>query len=435
MNVRRSLFAVSLAIFPLSFWGNALSAAEPETKSEAERELHAIGIYEGVEKTGNEIHGGRATVTVNRPGKMVTLVLTSYEPVTWEVKLAGDTKVEEVILGGYGPQAVKGVPENFVIKAFRGGMSAKYLYADYKIDSARFRSFVEQLAEFSKLPLSSFQGSYAYRHESPLVIDRVQDDPRLSIDYPKVTPLAELPDLKFSAVHYSATGDRIRGRAASYGDFTLGGPIIDSLKPLPAGIQRVAYDPDAKQYYGIGMHEVCEVDLQNQTATKMELGLDVPRLSWPFDLTFDTKRKRMLLVSLHGRGYLYAYEPAMKKWSALADRLQIAAMAYHPKHDSLYAITLQFGEEGGRPTLSQFNPQGALVNSTKLGDPIVPGSLTSRGPGASAQLIAADDYLVLITSPSQYGGGGGEGGPKKSAMYLIDPKTEKVLLTWKQKDE
>src|SRR5687767_3145911 len=101
----------------------------------------------------------------------------------------------------------------------------------------------------------------------------------------------------------------------------------------------------------------------------------------------------------------------------------------------LYGITLQYSEDGERPALSQFNSQGALVKSTKLGDPIAPGSVTSRPPGASAQLIAADDYLVLITSPSQFGGGGEEGGPKKSAIYLIDPKAEKVLLTWKQTEE
>src|SRR5262249_39846977 len=119
MPARRSLplcaFALVLATSPQTLWGlpdDKPKGEQPaKEKDKADRELHVVGICEGFTESGGKIHGGKALVTVNRPGKQVTLVLLTSDPVTWEVTLGKDTKLEKVILGGGGRSVVKGLPE------------------------------------------------------------------------------------------------------------------------------------------------------------------------------------------------------------------------------------------------------------------------------------------------------------------------------------
>ncbi len=72
----------------------------------AVRELHVVSIYEGNVRTGTTIHGERATVRVDRPGKSVVLFLGAYGSVTWDVAAAKDTRVESIILGGHKKQVI-----------------------------------------------------------------------------------------------------------------------------------------------------------------------------------------------------------------------------------------------------------------------------------------------------------------------------------------
>src|SRR5687768_5900144 len=89
-----SLAALALILAPTP----ALPADDaPETGTE----LHVVGIYEGFTETGGQVHGPKALVEVMRPGKSVTLVLTSHTPVTWHVTLGPKTGLERVVLGGH----------------------------------------------------------------------------------------------------------------------------------------------------------------------------------------------------------------------------------------------------------------------------------------------------------------------------------------------
>jgi hypothetical protein len=46
---------------------------------QAETEVHAVGVYEGVTEGGGRIHGPEVRVLVDRPGAEVILLLASYE--------------------------------------------------------------------------------------------------------------------------------------------------------------------------------------------------------------------------------------------------------------------------------------------------------------------------------------------------------------------
>src|SRR5262245_35988779 len=214
-------------------------------RQETSRELHVVGLYEGFTKTDRKVHGGKALVTVQRPGKRVTLVLTAYDSVTWEVTAGPSTQVEEVFLCGYHRQAVKGLPKGVkVVEAFRedrkGDLSLAFY--TYRLDSPQFRALAEALHRKTGLKVSSFYGNYRAKLEEPIVVERVQDEPRLSPDWPTPTPLAELPRLTFKALHFTP-GKFGHQLQVAYGDFTLNGPKVDSLKPAPKGVWRMTYDP------------------------------------------------------------------------------------------------------------------------------------------------------------------------------------------------
>jgi hypothetical protein len=103
-------------------------------------------------------------------------------------------------------------------------------------------------------------------------------------------------------------------------------------------------------------------------------------------------------------------------------------MLNNPKEDAVYA--LQPVHEGV-PRLVKLNPDGAVLNKTQIEGPIIPGSLPEGHGMSGIQLVHANGWLVLLASP------GGhhvpeDGSPqKRKYIYLIDPKTGKAQLTWK----
>src|SRR5439155_9991580 len=85
-----------------------------------ERELHVVGIYSGTSQTGGTVFNherGNAAVSVNRPGKSATLLLSSYEPVDWHVSVSAGTSIERVFLTTYYSNSVDGLPPGVPVTA------------------------------------------------------------------------------------------------------------------------------------------------------------------------------------------------------------------------------------------------------------------------------------------------------------------------------
>src|SRR5262245_24786810 len=346
----------------------------PKQEQAAGRELHVVGIYEGYTKTDGKIHGGKAQVSVSRPGKLVTLVLVAYDPVTWEITTSKDTRIEKVILGGSHKTAVKGIAADVaVVEAFRESNKPALAFFSYSVNSPAFHALAEAIDTMTGQKIASFNGQYQAESGKPLVVDALQNDERLSADYPQPVPARTLPKLTFTAHHF-VSGRRPFDEFRSFGEFALSGPTINSLKPLPDRVGRITYDPVGKKHYGISDHALALIDMDKKTVTKIDMGLHVPKMSWPAAITFDTKRERVL-VTTSTNGYLFAYYPKTQKWEVLADKLDAPALTYHPQDDALYGV-----RGNGDGELFQLNENGALIKSAKLDCPILPAML-KLGPG------------------------------------------------------
>ena len=139
----------------------------------------------------------------------------------------------------------------------------------------------------------------------------------------------------------------------------------------------------------------------------------------------------LLVASFGGGGLLYAYTPKDGKWSVLTDLKGSGphALTYHPKEDALFGLRTDYdGDSGGIPVLLRHNDRGALVNRTKLGEPMFPGLISQEPLGTHLQLVAAGDYVVAITTSGMHPG---QQPNPQAYMYLIEPKTGKVRLTWR----
>jgi len=399
----------------------------------SDRELHVLGSSGGEIETDGQIHGARSFVEVNRPGKRVTLVLMAFGPLTWNVKFAEGTRCERVILAGVDKQAINGLPDGVPVQISTREKSKTPLIVPATINSLPFRAMLRQLHQAGEPRVASFRlANYAHK-TGPLQIATGEADPRFSPDYPQPVAAHEIPKIEFRAHLYDVEVDeeddqqgnsRHHRTESSYGLYTLAGPTkVNFHQSLPSHVRRVTFDPATEKCYGIQGHEVVEVDLGKGTATVMDIGLDVPELSWPSEVTFDTKRKRLLLGTSGGGGYLYAYDTTTKKWSVLCKRPGwLDAFAYSEKEDCIYGVLF---EHNGSPRLARVTPDGVTQEKVKLGAPIISGSL-ENGPGVCpTQVVVAGERVIILAAPKDGSRSRSEG----RCIYLVDPKTGDVKLT------
>jgi hypothetical protein len=392
-----------------------VSSSEPPPPP-SEHELHVIGIYEG-SGTGSNHEEGSASVQVNRPGAGVTLVLGAYEPTLWTVSLAAGT-IEKVILAGYYEQRVQGLPEGVeVVPAhYVPGGTNRVLYIGYTIESGQFLRAVQQLCAMTGMDISSFQGGYEASQSRPFLVDRVQPDARLRCDYPQPTPPSQLPDVRFQLSF-------LNGSIFTQ-NYTLTG-AVPSSRLLPAA--RVLPDNSGQQFYGMPSGELIRVSAQGGSET-LSIPSTLPELSWPMGFAFDSTRSRALLVSLGGEGYLYAYTPAEQSWSVVSsmNNVDLESLVYHAADDSLYGVGV-YRSDYGPGTLYRLNAaDGSVAGQIRL--PVLPFDVGVSS--YNSELASVGDYLVWLLEPKSYSWYVSE--PQEARIYLIDPRTGQVSLTYRQ---
>jgi uncharacterized protein YjiK len=225
----------------------------------------------------------------------------------------------------------------------------------------------------------------------------------------------KLPPATFQALQF-VSGRFPHELSVSVGEFTLAGPKEDSLKPLPERIRHLAYDAAQKRYYGITGHDVHVVDVENKTSEKLELPGHVPELSWPCGIAFDTRRQRLIVVSLGGVGHMYAYATKTKEWSVVAelDNLDLSSLTYDNDNDRLYAL---HRPHAGPAELVQFNGHGAVIKRIKLDAPELPADFGAAQRGPPVYMTMHDGQVVLVAEKS---------------IFTVDLPNGKVLLTTKK---
>jgi hypothetical protein len=380
----------------------------------AERELHVVGVYEGTNG------GTNGQVLVNRPGQSVTLFLSAYDAMDWQVTVGSGTIIERVFLNGYYHQSVQGIPSGVPVMQNVLTEGGNYLYIGYSSGSSVFLRAVPTINEITGQEISSFHGA-PEAPATPFIIDAVQNDPALSVDYPQPVPLSELPDLHFQVATYDPAHINFR-------DYTLGGPV-DGGALIWSGI-RVSADAAARFYYG-GDNGLIAFDSQTGTTQSIPLPEDVEREGWQMGTAFDPQRNRALLVTLAGEGFLYSFTPATQQWGVVSsmDNRDVDCLEYHPADDLVYAVTLSHedSEYYTARVVGLGAADGTFRKEIKL--PVFPFDIEPGGH--RSELVSVGDYLVLLLEPQNWTYPHA-GGLLEARMYLIDPRTGEVWLTYRK---
>ncbi|MHC4469436.1 MAG: M56 family metallopeptidase [Planctomycetota bacterium] len=418
---------------PADAWRKRLASLEAELAGpldesrRAERELHVVGVYEGEYAPGVGHHSfGTVRVRVERSGVPLLLALSSYEPVDWKVELAEGVVLQRVVASGYYHQRVHGVGETPVMVLSHQGGAPRY-FRCYEKSGESYPAYAKWLTEETGLGITTFQGRYSGR-DGPFVIGARSADWRAEVlldDFraleaevlrPRRTRiLGELSSLRFPAVRHDV-------RKTAWGEFTVLGPVEGALAPIPGGFRHVARDPATGRFFALTDHDVLTFEPGEKRATKLDLGPDIAALSWPSGLAFDTKRRRLLVVSRSGQGHLWAHDVERKTWTGLRNLgdLDLAALAYDGKRDRLLGI----GQYPGSSTwLFTLDPEGKLIRKT---------SLDRKMPDGISQLIPAGDRAILLVNAGQRGHIPVE---TPARCYVLDRSTGKTLLALRQKGE
>lgn len=117
--------------------------------------IETVGVYEGdgaVHGAGSPVRTPGTVQLLVKRGKPVILVLTSYEPVNWIIKLEPGAKVAAVLQGGYHASQVYGAGDARIINIGR-------VYA-YQRGGDGFARLDAEVRQRSGKPVGRFQGSY-----------------------------------------------------------------------------------------------------------------------------------------------------------------------------------------------------------------------------------------------------------------------------------
>jgi hypothetical protein len=375
----------------------------------AQRELHVVGFYEG---TDGSTHGA---VLVNRPGQSVTLFLSAYDTINWEITVAAGTTLERVFLNGYHLQGVQGVPAG--VPVFKNGYeeNGRYFRVGYTMGSSSMLRAVPEIYAITGQEISSFQGSYQ-APANPLVIDAVQDDPRLSVSYPQPVPLSQLPDLNFQIFTYEP------GRVTTH-PYTLAGPVNGG--PLIPDSFRVSPDAAGRTYYG-GTDGMIGFDTLTGVTQSFPLPEHIQREGWQMGTTFDRARNRGLMVTLAGEGFVYALNPQTGQWSTAfsVHNRDFDCLEYHGPDDLAYGVTLAYGDDYRSRLIGLKPSDGTVGKDIEL--PVLPFNISPSQH--RAELVSVGEYLVLLLEPQNWRYPYYDGLLERR-IYLIDPRSGEIWLT------
>lgn len=139
------------------WWSNCVGdLAGADNATECHRRFASLPNPEGV-----------IDVDLSYEKKSVLLVLMSYDPVLWKIKMTKKVDLAGVVLGGYHGQRVSGVPEDTKVVAYTNDTSdcgkcfrgSGYFFA-YKQADKRYQAAMNNIYEITGRVPDSFQGVY-----------------------------------------------------------------------------------------------------------------------------------------------------------------------------------------------------------------------------------------------------------------------------------
>ncbi|MFP6800384.1 MAG: hypothetical protein VCA39_14910 [Pseudomonas sp.] len=372
------------------------STAKPPVNLAEGAEVIVVSGYEADNQATN---GTVVKVLIDRPGKSVLLVLTSYDKIAWHVDASSGTQIKGIVVSAYESPSVHTSVATPVFQS-------KLPYS-YEKNSGNFAGLLNGLNQlFDIEQVDAFRGKYALPNS--ILIDEL-DPPQNALTLQGDQPQAPLKSLKFELT----TSDY--GKAT----WSLEGPSSSVSKLDLVEGKAVKATQDQRIYEIVG-HDFQVTTTATGKKTLLEMPDNFPSLSWPMGVAYDSKRHYIALASLGGEGFFYRLDTNTGKWLDFRslNNVDISSLAYDELADRYVAWTTQ----------------GSLLFVAGDGTPLYTKHLADRLPGfnrlydtgnsrpPSLMVVPRGDQIALIKLQ----------GKSVGLIWYYDVQLDIVQLTYKQ---
>ncbi len=400
LEIRNGVYVKKvISTTPLNANNKSLNATSTEIKYKlpANSEIHVVSGYEPGKTLTSKI-------IVNRPSKNIVLVLSAYDKTNWDIVAAPGTKIIQIVYGGYKESYIKAPMGTKIIKE-------RLPYA-YQADNTNFKTIQKYILEnFGESKINSFTGNYTIPEK--ISITKIDSNPKLDIDYPKVDKSKE--NTIFSLLN--ADGK------------------IQNLSPK-GPFKNLFYSPDANLTDASGRYVFKKGDdelIINDTKLRESKAYHIPRtypsFSWAEGMAYSTKDNMVYIGSFGGDGVLYKFNFKNRRWvsATTLNGDDCGYMVYDPYNNDIITMEAMGG------VIKEMNLDGKVIKHY-IHPRNLPGYLdlydAGNGPGPNLSIIPLKDYLVLIKFKSS--GIGSSSSPSEiERVWLFNRKTNAAKLTYK----
>jgi RNA polymerase sigma factor (sigma-70 family) len=290
----------------------------PKGEVTAGAELHVIGVYGAKD---NLTHG-KVTVEVRQTTRPVVLVLTAYYSVDWQVKLAEGVCLKQVVVSGYNPQEVRGLPAGVPVVNSSwfppdGSRRAGGFFWVYEGNTVEYREMVRKLNATTGLPVATFQCGEQGDHQGDhFVVDGVRGRRFAQAEFPwrqaasrEVTPeemrkAAAGADLHVVSISRPAS----RSETVDVEVSPTPRPVLLVLSSSQSAVWNLKIADKARVRLviigGSDPHEIDglpgDVPLVNRCRRRSHFRFDDwVRVTWPSDYEWDTVECRRMIEMLN----------------------------------------------------------------------------------------------------------------------------------------
>lgn len=327
-----------------------------------EPSLHAVGVYEGADEAEKVDGKTQVYVNVDLPGEQATLILTSYDPVAWNLKVSHQTRLERIILGGREAASSIVMVNDRAFDAVSRDSSIPYTYRQ---SGEKFRAIVEHVPKtlgFERL--SSFRGKYDAPITGFSITKPMEPNPKLDPGYLSqyLPDLTHLANLRFKTI--------LGGIPGVYGaDMQL----IEEIDHIDTGANvRVA-----KSNLHFQLKDETLIFQNGKDETPLPISPPEDLLSfWRPNWIYWNQNELKLIVSSRvswAQNYMFEYDPTSDTWAMIADfqRTEVHSIFVDPETGRR---TVALGRTGRGPLrLAYLNKHGDIVEIDKFGMEDLPG--------------------------------------------------------------
>ena len=378
-----------------------ISASPPPKDIANGAEIAVVSGYEVEEQSRT---GTRVRVVLDRPGKNVLLVLTSYERIAWYVEASPNTRVRGILVGNRQNEST--VNSKVDTKAY----FVEFPYVP-QADSREFSSVVAKLNQmFGVAKVDSLRSNYGL---PPVVTITEIDKPTSALTL--AGPGVEKPEGNFEF--------NLILQDYSQAKWTLTGPGKAPVSGYMSG-GKFVMSPDGSTVYSIKDDKLTITRKGTSDVYVAALPSNFPQFSWAMDIAYDSRRDIVSIISLGGEGFFYRFDAKARKWIDFrsANNVDVYSMTYDRAADQYVAWTSE-------NALMFISGDGNALQTHRIAEklPAFSRHYSGGGPGSSSTLrLAANGNNVALINFN---------GSTVKNIWQYDAKARTGKLTFQSKNE